>query len=89
MRGAFGLPSFKSLERSHAPMKIATIDGRKVWVNDDYVAPKTEQVVEKVEPVKAEEPEKVEEPETKAKPKPANKAKKAPANKSRKAGSTK
>ena len=67
-------------------MKIATVNGRKVWVNDDYVSdePKPEKAVEKVE-----EPVKAKEPETKAQPKPANKAKKAPANKSRKAGSDK
>lgn len=55
-------------------MKIAIVSGRKVWVSDDYVEPKPEKIVEKVEPVK-------EETETKAK--------KAPANKSRKAGSNK
>lgn len=67
-------------------MKIAIVDGRKVWVNDDYVSsePKPVKAVEKVE-----EPVKAKEPETKAQPKPANKAKKAPANKSRKAGSNK
>ena len=56
-------------------MKIATVNGRKVWVPDDYAEPKPEKTVEKVEPVKAEEPEK--------------KAKKTPANKARKAGSNK
>lgn len=65
-------------------MKIATVNGRKIWVNDDYVSPEPEKTVEKVE-----EPVKAEEPETKAKPAPANKAKKATANKSRKAGSNK
>ncbi|MBQ1297264.1 MAG: hypothetical protein IIY21_24680 [Clostridiales bacterium] len=65
-------------------MKIATVNGRKIWVNDDYVSSEPEKAVEKVE-----EPVKAEEPETKAKPAPANKAKKAPANKSRKAGSNK
>lgn len=67
-------------------MKIATVNGRKVWVNDDYVSdePKPEKTVEKVE-----EPVKAKEPETKAQPKPVDKAKKAPANKSRKAGSNK
>lgn len=64
-------------------MKIATVNGRKIWVEDDYKSPEPEKTVEKVEPVKAEESE------TKAEPKPANKAKKAPANKSRKAGSNK
>lgn len=65
-------------------MKIATVNGRKIWVNDDYVSSEPEKTVEKVE-----EPVKAEEPETKAEPKPANKAKKATANKSRKAGSNK
>ena len=55
-------------------MKIAIVNGRKVWVNDDEVVEKPA----KVETVKAEKPEKVE-----------AKAKKAPANKSRKAGSNK
>ena len=70
-------------------MKIAIVDGRKVWVNDDYVAPKPEKTAETVEPVKAEEPKKVEKPEAKAKSKPSNKGKTATANKSRRAGSTK
>lgn len=70
-------------------MKIATVNGRKIWVEDDYKSPEPEKTEEKVEPVKVPEPKKVEEPETKAKPAPANKAKKAPANKSRKAGSNK
>lgn len=67
-------------------MKIAIVDGRKVWMPDDYVSsePKPVKAVEKVE-----EPVKAEEPETKAKPKPANKAKTSSTNKSRKAGSTK
>lgn len=65
-------------------MKIATVNGRKIWVEDDYKSPEPEKAVEKVE-----EPVKAEEPETKAKPAPANKAKKATANKSRKAGSNK
>ena len=65
-------------------MKIATVNGRKIWVNDDYVSSEPEKAVEKVE-----EPVKAKEPEIKAQPKPANKAKKAPANKSRKAGSDK
>ena len=67
-------------------MKIAIVDGRKVWMPDDYVSsePKPVKAVEKVE-----EPVKAKEPETKAQPKPANKAKKALANKSRKAGSNK
>ena len=65
-------------------MKIATVNGRKIWVNDDYVSSEPEKTVEKIE-----EPAKANEPEKKAQPKPANKAKKAPANKSRKAGSDK
>lgn len=65
-------------------MKIATVNGRKIWVGDDYKSPEPEKAVEKVE-----EPVKAEEPETKAKPASANKAKKATANKSRKAGSNK
>ena len=65
-------------------MKIATVNGRKIWVNDDYVSSEPKKAVEKVE-----EPVKAKVPETKAQPKPANKAKKAPANKSRKAGSDK
>ena len=65
-------------------MKIATVNGRKIWVNDDYVSSEPKKAVEKVE-----EPVKAKEPETKAQPKPANKAKKATANKSRKAGSNK
>lgn len=55
-------------------MKIAVINGRQVWVEDDYASEEPA----KVEPVKAEEPAKVE-----------TKAKKAPANKARKAGSNK
>lgn len=55
-------------------MKIAIVNGRKVWVDDKTVVEKPA----KVETVKAEKPEKVE-----------TKAKKAPANKSRKAGSNK
>lgn len=55
-------------------MKIATVNGRTVWVSDDYETSKPEKPVEKVEPVK----EKTE-----------TKAKKAPANKSRKAGNNK
>ena len=65
-------------------MKIATVNGRKIWVNDDYVSSEPKKAVEKVE-----EPVKAKEPETKAMPKPVDKAKKAPANKSRKAGSNK
>ena len=38
-------------------MKIAIVGGRKVWVNDDYVAPEPEKTAETVEPVKAEESE--------------------------------
>lgn len=56
-------------------MKIATVNGRQVWVADDYID-------ETVKPEKTET-------EVKAKPAPANKAKKAPANKARKAGSDK
>ena len=56
-------------------MKIATVNGRKIWVSDDYVDPNAAKPVEKVEPVKTEKGE--------------TKAKKAPANKSRKAGSNK
>lgn len=57
-------------------MKIYTINGRKVWLNEapaGYEEPKTEEP--KAEP--------------KAKPVPVNKAKKPGANKSRRAGGNK
>ena len=74
MKGAFGLPFSNLTKGGHAPVKIAVINGRQVWVEDDYASEEPA----KVEPVKAEEPAKVE-----------TKAKKAPANKARKAGSNK
>ena len=57
-------------------MKIATINGRTVWVADDYAT---------------EEPEKAEETkaEPKAKAETANKARKTPANKAKKEGRVK
>ena len=52
-------------------MKIAIVNGRKVWVNDDGIVET---------PVQVEEP-KAEEPKTKAKKAPANKARKGVENK--------
>ena len=63
-------------------MKIYTINGRKVWLNE---APKGYEEPKKAEPKKA-EPEKVEKP--KAEPKTETKAR-TTANKSRKAGANK
>lgn len=52
-------------------MKIAIVNGRKVWVNDDAIVET---------PVQVETP-KAEEPKTKAKKTPANKARKGVENK--------